>query len=52
MWLVNDVLAAWLSRVAGTSTLRVGWTEVVCLALMFAMGVAGAARTLAGLYYD
>jgi hypothetical protein len=52
MWLVNDVFAAWLTRVVGMSTLRVSWTDVACLALMFAFGAAGGAHTLAGLYYD
>ena len=51
-WLINTVFAAWLASKMGADAPHSGWPDVICLALMFGFGAAGAARVLSSIYSD
>ena len=52
MWVVNNVVAAWVARTPGARVPHSGWGDVVCLALVFGIAMANGARVLASLYED
>lgn len=51
-WLINTVFAAWLVSRMGANAPHSGWSDVICLALVFGFGMLGAARTLSSIYSD